>query len=176
MADADQMTDMAGLVDAGDLDALTDKMKAPPQAAPEPVGGGTDGWIEPIAKWRDLTQFVVPYTDTSNPWKEVERQRPMFVDAMEKAGQWFGERGGPIPMTIADDAIEVRLYPYTRLPDGRRAPQLWFFVKGMIRDSASGLLVAGETGISYMLSREQVGFLKSTNRWPLKRPVGESVH
>lgn len=175
----DEMTDMSGLVDAADLDALADKLKAPAPASNQPApelhiaGGHPDAWIEPIAKWRDMTNFVVPYIDTSNPWKDVERVRPIFVDAMEKAGQWFGERGGPAPMNITDEQIEVRLYPKTK--------QIVFFVKGYLprRGSdgkPSGLMEKKECGIPYMLTREQVGWLKATNRWPTKRPRDESLH
>lgn len=173
MADADQMTDMNGLIDAGDLDALTDKMRPPAETPKAPelhiAGGHPDSWIEPIAKWRDMTNFVVPYVDTSNPWKDVERQRPIFVDAMEKAGQWFGERGGPTPMTITDEQIEVRLYPKTK--------QIVFFVKGYLpRSGADGVMERKECGVPYMLTRGQVGWLKATNRWPTERPKDEALH
>ena len=169
----DEMADLnvidLGALDEGSAIANEPVQLAPPKPELHPAGGDTQSWIEPIAKWRDLTEFVVPYIDTSSPWQDVERQRPIFVDAMEKAGQWFGERGGPAPMTITDDAIEVRLYPKTK--------QIVFFVTGMIRDArGTGLMIRKECGIPYMLTRDQVGFLKATNRWPTTKPVGELVH
>lgn len=128
-----------------------------------PAGGDTMAWVDDLAKWKSLSLFTETYIDTSDPYRHVERQRPIFADAVAKATEWFKERGALFPIVFPDDAIEVRVYP--------RTYQVVFFFRRAIAGTAPR-----ECGIPYMLSNDQVGWLKATNRWPTKKPPGEPVH
>lgn len=181
MADADQMTDMAGLIDASDLDALTDKMRAPAASSSIDIEKaeaerfckflGTQHWLERVEKWRNMTNFVETYTDTSDYWHPVDRQRPIYEDALQKAGDWFAANGGPRTMRIDDDQVEVRLYENGKQWGFPNNEILVFLVKGRLNN---GDVV--QCPQSYLLSPEQVAHLKLTNRWPTKRRRGEALH
>lgn len=138
---SDEMTDLAAI--AADV--------AQPES--HPAGGDIHYIVDDLAKWKSLGNFLVPYIDASNPWKEVERQRPIFDDAVAKATDWFQKNGALLPIRFPDSAIEVHLHPNTH--------QVVFFFKRGI-----GGLGKKECGVPYMLPNDQVGWMKATGRWP----------
>lgn len=147
-APASEMSDFAGVL--GDVvkdDATGEELY--------PAGGDPLHVIEDLDKWKALTNFVTDYIDTSNPWKDVVRQRPIFEDAYQKARAFFLERGALEPCKIPDSAITVQLHPRTH--------QLVFFFKRGI--GGRGKV---ECAVPYMLTPDQVGWLKATGRWPDK--------
>lgn len=120
-----------------------------------PVGGDPLCVIEDVGKWKALTNFLTDYVDTSNPWKDVIKQRPIFEDAYEKARAWFLAQGALEPLRFPDSAITIQLHPRTH--------QLVFiFCRGI------GGLGKKECAVPYILSPDQVGWLKATGRWPEK--------
>jgi hypothetical protein len=121
-----------------------------------PVGGDTVSVAaSDVGLWKSLTNFVVAYEDVSDYWRPKIKSRPIFVDAMAKARQWFEERGAIFPNSsrpFQDDAIEVRTYP--------RTYRVAFFFKRAIAGEPK------ECVIEYPLTTDMVGWLKATGRWP----------
>jgi hypothetical protein len=152
-----------------DLAAMYAEINAPKEAPPPPkdvpCGGDEVFFVEPIGRWRDdLRQFTVPFEDPRNAFAPV-LQLPIFQDACEKAGNYFADRGALWPVRITEDSMEIHLHPYSLDMFGRLTPQVVFLFKKEI----AGKKI--ECGVPYMLSQEQVGFLKATGRWPNGRSV-----
>lgn len=136
---------------------------------PFPCGGDTTFFIEDVAKWKGLTNFLVPYIEVT-PWKDVEKTRPIFEDAYAKAAKWFEDRGALAPVSFpGEDAIEAHLHPNSPHPTvpNAVAPQIVFLFKRRIAG-----LARRECAIPYILSPDQVGWLKATGRWPKGSPQG----
>lgn len=148
---AAEMTDFALSNDMAEIIAATGQAK-PEDQGPFPAGGDIHYVTDDLQKWKSLANFLVPYIEVQ-PWKDVEKRRPIFDDAVAKATEWFRERGALEPIRFPDNAIEVHLHPLSH--------QVVFFFKRVIGGSGEK-----ECGIPYMLSNDQVGWLKATNRWP----------
>lgn len=123
----------------------------PAALRPQPVGGDAVFFVEDVAKWKALTNFVVDYEDTSDYWRPRIRQRSMFLDAYANACAYFRSKGALEPIVIPDDAIEVHAHPKTHC------------VAFLFKRSVAGAL--HEWAKEYPLTPPMIGWLKATGRW-----------
>lgn len=119
--------------------------------APKPVGGDAFFYVDDLAKWKALTNFLVDYEDVSDYWRPKWRKRSIFMDAVAKAAEWFEKNGALAPIRFADDAIEIHVHPKT------------YVVAFLFKRAVAGKPL--ECAQTYNLTPDMVGWLKATGRW-----------
>lgn len=105
-------------------------------------------------EWKDyLVQLRVPYeVRRHNKWKVETKTRPIIEDMAEKAGEAFAKLPFAIlPITFSEDSFLVQEH----------------HDKGVILILAQHRIGIEEhfVVLPYMLTRGQVGWLKTTGRW-----------
>lgn len=125
--------------------------EVPAELRPEPVGGDATFYVDDLAKWKSLTNFVVDYEDTSDYWRPRIKKRSIFMDAVAKAIDYFDKAGCLHPIIFTDDAIEVHAHPKTY--------RVVFLFKRSVAGSPK------ECAVDYPLTPPMIGWLKATDRW-----------
>lgn len=106
--------------------------------------------IAPVGKWEELTGFHVPY-QVPHPFRTIVKERPIFLDALEKAKDAFIAAGAVLPIDISEDDILIQEYPLT-------GTVVFLFRRHVgIREMF--------VPVKYDLPPAAIAWLKATNRW-----------